>query len=79
MCANLQGNVFALAPNRLQKARLSMVEVQQLRPHTVVDIKKVVGVCPSVLHHLLRQRATGARSEDNLNLNGSKSIHSFYK
>lgn len=61
MCANLQGNVFALVPNRLQKARLSMVEVQQLCPHTVVDIKKVVGVCPSVLHHLLRQRATGVK------------------
>lgn len=79
MCANLQGNVFALVPNRLQKARLSVVEVQQLRPHTVVDIKKVVGVSPSVLHHLLRQGATAARSEDSSHFNSSESVDLFSK
>lgn len=36
-----------------------MVEVQQLRPHTVVDVKEVVGVSAGVLHHLLWQGATG--------------------
>lgn len=57
ICANLQGNVFALVPDTLQKARLPMVKVQQLCPHTVVDIKEVVGVCPGILNHLLWQGA----------------------
>lgn len=57
--ANLQGNVFALIPDTLQQARLPVVEVQQLRPHTVVDVKEVVGVCPCILHHLICQWATG--------------------
>lgn len=59
ICANLQGNVSASVPDTLQKARLAVVKVQQLRPHTVIDVEEVVGVCASVLHHLLWQGATG--------------------
>lgn len=59
ICANLQGNVSASVPDTLQKAGLAVVEVQQLRPHTVVDVEEVVGVCAGVLHHLLWQGATG--------------------
>lgn len=50
---HLQGKVSALVPDTLQKARLPVVKVQQLRPHTVIDVKEVVGVCPGILHHLL--------------------------
>lgn len=59
ICANLQGNVSASVPDALQKAGLAVVEVQQLRPHAVVDVEEVVGVCAGVLHHLLWQGATG--------------------
>lgn len=59
ICPNLQGNVSASVPHALQKADLPVVEVQQLRPHTVVDVKEVVGVSTGVLHHLLWQRAAG--------------------
>lgn len=59
ICANLQGNVSASVPDALQKAGLAVVKVQQLCPHTVVDVEEVVGVCVGVLHHLLWQGATG--------------------
>lgn len=58
ICPNLQGNVSAPVPHALQKADLPVAEVQQLRPHTVVDVKEVVGVRAGVLHHLLWQGAT---------------------
>lgn len=58
-CTNLKRNVSASVPDALQKAGLPVVKVQQLRPHTVVDIKQVVGVCTGVLHHLLWQGAAG--------------------
>lgn len=63
ICANLQGNVSASVPDALQKAGLAVVKVQQLRPHTVVDVEEVVGVCAGVLHHLLWQGATGPTGE----------------
>lgn len=59
ICANLQGNVSASVPDILQKAGLSVVKVQQLCPHAVVDVEEVVGVCAGILHHLLWQGATG--------------------
>lgn len=58
ICANLQGNVSASVPDALQQAGLAVVEVQQLRPHTVVDVEEVVGVRAGVLHHLLWQGAS---------------------
>lgn len=56
-CTHLQGNVFALVPDTLQQSRLPVVKIQQLRPHRVVDVKQVVGVCPGILHHLIWQGA----------------------
>lgn len=56
-CANLQGNVFALVPDTLQQPRLAVVKFQQLCPHRVIDVKKVVGVCSGILHHLIWQGA----------------------
>lgn len=68
ICPNLQGNVSASVPHALQKAGLPVVEVQQLRPHTVVDVKEVVGVSAGVLHHLLWQGATGPSESSDLQL-----------
>lgn len=59
-CAHLQGNVFALVPDTLQQPRLPVVKIQQLRPHSVIDVKEVVGVSPGILHHLIWQGAIGS-------------------
>lgn len=61
LCANLQGNVLAFVPHRLQKARLPVAQVQQLASHAVVHVQEVVRVGPGVLHHLLRQGAACGR------------------
>lgn len=63
LCANLQGNVLAFVPHRLQKARLPVAQVQQLASHAVVHVEEVVRVGPGVLHHLLRQGAACGRVE----------------
>lgn len=61
LCANLQGNVLAFVPHRLQKARLPVAQVQQLASHAVVHVEEVVRVGTGVLHHLLRQGAACGR------------------
>lgn len=61
LCTNLQGNVLAFVPHRLQNARLPVAQVQQLASHAVVHVEEVVRVGPGVLHHLLRQGAACGR------------------
>lgn len=49
-----------------------MLEVQQLRSHTVVDVQEVVCVCPGILHHLIWQGATGKSNEINLTITAQR-------
>lgn len=49
----LQGHAFAPVPDAVQQTGLSVLRLQQLQPHAVVDVEEVVCVGASVLHHLL--------------------------
>lgn len=51
----LETDVSAFVPDSPQQGWLSMAQLTQVHPHPVKHIQQVVGVCPRVLEHLLRQ------------------------
>ena len=53
----LETDVPALVPDSPQQGWLSVTQLKQVGPHPVKHVQQVVGVCPCVLEHLLRQRS----------------------